>query len=169
MHARNFGALLLLGVTLAGCASLGALASLQAPRFEAATGQNAELRLIGPSSQNPLGGASIRLYARITNPNPLGITVSTLAGSLALDGTHAADVQLPLGLPLPAGGDVVIPLDIVIGFANLPALATVVSNAVSRGDISYNLNGTVGVDAGMLGSPTFGPMQLLHGSVQARR
>jgi hypothetical protein len=64
---------------------------------------------------------------------------------------------------------VVIPLDIVVGFANLPALATVVSNAVSRGDISYNLNGTVGVDAGMLGSPTFGPMQLLQGSVQARR
>jgi hypothetical protein len=169
MRARLLGATFLLVLAVSGCASLGGLAALQPPRFEAASGQNAELRLIGPSAQNPLGGASIRLYARVSNPNPLGITLSTLAGTLALDGTHAADVEFPLGLPLSAGGDVVIPLDIVVGFANLPALANVVSNAVTRGTVAYDLNGTVGVDAGMLGTPTFGPMTLVQGNLQARR
>jgi hypothetical protein len=169
MSARVYGVLLLLGVALSGCASLGGLASLQAPRFEAAAGQNAELRLVGPTAQNPLGGAAIRLYARVTNPNALGITLSTVTGRLALDGQHAADVELPLGLPLQAGGDVVIPLDIVVSFANLPGLANVVSSAMTRGTMAYDLNGTVGVDAGLLGTPTFGPMTLLQGNVDARR
>lgn len=169
MPPRIVGALLLMAMVMGGCASLGALATLQPPRFESASGQDAELRLVGPSVQNPLGGASIRLYARISNPNPLGITISTLAGRLALDGTHAADVEFPLGLPLEPGGDVVVPLDIVVGFANLPGLANVVTNAVTRGSIGYDLNGTVGVDAGVLGTPTFGPMTLLQGNVEARR
>jgi hypothetical protein len=169
MSARISGALLLVVLALSGCASLGGLAGLQAPRFEAASGQNADLRLVGPSAQHPLGGATIRLYARVSNPNPVGITLSRLTGRLALDGTHAADVEFPLGLPLQAGGDVVIPLDIVVGFANLPALANVVTSAVSRGTVAYDLNGTVGVDAGLLGTPTFGPMTLLQGNVQARR
>jgi hypothetical protein len=63
----------------------------------------------------------------------------------------------------------VIPLDVVVGFANLPGLANVVANAVTRGSVGYQLNGTVGVDAGLLGTPTFGPMMLLQGDVQARR
>ncbi|CAN5743794.1 LEA type 2 family protein [soil metagenome] len=169
MNARRCGVLFLFALLLSGCASLGALASVQAPRFEAVTGQNAELRLMGPSAQNPMGGAAVRLYARVSNPNPMGITISTLRGTLALDQTHAADVEFPLGLPLPAGGEVVIPLDVVIGFANLPGLANVVTNAITRGNVGYQLNGTVGVDAGLLGTPTFGPMTLLQGDVQARR
>jgi hypothetical protein len=169
MSARKLGALLLLVATLPGCATLGGLAQLRAPIFEVAQGQQAELRLLGPSLQNPMGGAALRLYARVSNPNPMGITLSTLVGQLALDGTHAANVEFPLGLPLSAGGDTVIPLDVVVSFANLPALANVVSSAVTRGSVAYNLNGTVGVDAGLLGSPTFGPMTLLQGSVQAGR
>jgi len=169
MYAHRVGALFLFGMLLSGCASLGALASVQAPRFEAVTGQNAELRLLGPSVQNPMGGAAIRLYARVSNPNPVGITVATLTGTLALDQTHAANVEFPLGLPLQAGGEVVIPLDVIIGFANLPGLANVIGNAVTRGSVGYQLNGTVGVDAGLLGTPTFGPMMLLQGDVQARR
>jgi hypothetical protein len=169
MFARTTGVLVLFVLAVSGCASLGALASLQAPRFEAAAGQNAELRLMGPSVQHPLGGATIRLYARVSNPNALGITLSTLAGRLSLDGTHAADVEFPLGLPLQPGGETVIPLDVVVGFSNLPALANVVATAVTRGTVAYNLDGTVGVDAGLLGTPTFGPMTLLQGSVDARR
>lgn len=169
MSPRKLSALAALVILLSGCASLGGLAALQPPQFEVAPGQQAELRLIGPTAQNPLGGASIRLYARVTNPNPLGITLSTLAGQLALEGTQAAEVNFPLGLPLQAGGETVVPLDIVVGFANLPGLANVISNAVSRrGSLGYQLNGTVGVDAGILGRPTFGPMTLLQGNVQAR-
>ena len=163
------GAPALAALLLSGCASLGGLASLQAPTFEVAPGQQAELRLMGPSAQHPLGGAAVRLYARVGNPNPVGLTLATLRGQLALDGAHAADVDFPLGLPLRAGEDAVVPLDVMIGFANLPGLANVVTAAVSRGTVGYNLNGTVGVDAGLLGRPTFGPMTLLQGNLQARR
>lgn len=168
MFARVSAMALLTIVVLSGCATLGGL-SIQPPRFESASGQQAELRLVGPSLQNPLGGATIRLHARVSNPNPVGLTLARLAGQLALDGTHAAEVDFPLGLPLPAGGDTVIPLDITISFANIPALANVVRNAVGGDPISYDLNGTVGVDAGVLGTPTFGPMTLLQGSVRAFR
>ncbi|MEX2570339.1 MAG: LEA type 2 family protein [Gemmatimonadota bacterium] len=159
---------LLVLLLLAGCASLGGL-GIQAPHFEAASEQDAELRLLPPSVQRPLGGASIRLYARVTNPNPIGITLSRLAGTLQLEGYDAADADFPLGLPLEAGEASVVPLDLSISFANLPGLADVVGTAVSSGEVGYALRGSASVDAGMLGQPTFGPMTLLQGSVQARR
>jgi hypothetical protein len=169
MFARSLGFVALSTLVLSGCATLGGLASVQAPTFQVAGDQQAELRLLTPSPQNPLGGAAVRLYARVGNPNPVGLTLSTLTGHLSLDGTHAADVDFPLGVPLAAGGEVVVPIDVVVGFANLPALANIVSSAVTRGSMGYTLNGTVGVDAGLLGRPTFGPMQLLQGNLQARR
>lgn len=168
MFARNCGAILIAAAVLSGCASLGGL-GIQAPRFEAASGHQAELRLVGPSMQRPMGGAAIRLYARVSNPNPMGLTLSMLAGNLALEGVQAAQVELPLGLPLPAARDTVIPLDIIVGFSELPGLADVVTRALTRGTMSYNLNGTVGVDAGVLGRPTFGPMTLLQGNLQTMR
>ena len=87
----------------AGCASLGGLGTLvQAPRFSAAEGRDAEIVLRGPSRDFPLGGAAVRLHARVCNPNPFGLTLSTLTGDLFLDGTRAAAVDFPLGLA--AGG-----------------------------------------------------------------
>lgn len=157
-------------VLLAGCASLGSLAqAIQAPRFEVASGREAELRLVGPSMQNPLGGATIRLWADVSNPNPFGLTLSTLAGTLALQGVEAADVDFPLGLPLGAGASTVIPLDVTVSFANLPGLANVLTRAATQGTVDYHLRGTVAVDAGLLGQPSFGPMSLLSGTVQTRR
>lgn len=158
---------LLLPLTLAGCASLG-LAGIQAPRFEAADSQPGRIQLMGPSSQHPLGGIQLRLFAHVTNPNPLALTLTRIAGTLALEGTRAASVELPLGLPLPASGDTIIPLDFVVGFSDLPALAQIIPNAMSRGMVDYDLNGTFAVDAGLFGQPSFGPMTLLRGAVQTR-
>ncbi|MEX2584111.1 MAG: LEA type 2 family protein [Gemmatimonadota bacterium] len=153
---------------LSGCATLGGL-GIQAPIFHVASDQQSELRLLGPSIQRPLGGASLRLYARVENPNPVGITLSSLAGTLRLEGFDAADADFPLGLPLQAGGSAVVPLDIAISFANLPGLADVLGSAVTGGEIDYSLRGTARVDAGVLGQPSFGPMTLLEGSVRAQR
>jgi hypothetical protein len=167
---RRSAPLLIALAVVAGCASLGSLAgAIQPPRFSVASGREAEIRLLGPSLQNPLGAASVRLWADISNPNPFGVTLATLAGTLALEGRHAADVDFPWGLPLVAGQDTVVPLDISISFADLPGLGDVVTRAATGGAVGYRLDGTMTLDAGLLGQPSFGPMNLLQGSLRTRR
>lgn len=148
---------------LAGCAALQQV--IQPPIFDMASGRDSRVRLLGPSFDRPLGGAQLRIYARVQNPNPVGFTLSRLAGNLHLSNQPAAQVDLPLGLPLQASGDTVIPLDLTISFADVPDLAERISDAVSGGSISYSLRGTVSVDAGALGQPTFGPSTWLAGDV----
>ena len=154
---------------LAGCAGLGLGNVIQPPTFSVASGRQAELRLIGPSVGRPLGGASIRLWAHVTNPNPLGLSLAGVQGALALEGTKAADVDFPLGVPLLAGQDTVIPLDINVSFSDLPGLADVATRLLTRSSVNYRLNGTVTVNAGPLGSPRFGPSTLLDGTLSIRR
>ncbi|MGQ0816005.1 MAG: LEA type 2 family protein [Gemmatimonadota bacterium] len=154
---------------LAGCAGFGLGDVLQAPEFSAAPGRTAELRLIGPSSQSPLGGAAIRVWAHVRNPNPLGLSLSALEGALALEGTRAANVSFPLGVPLLANQDTVIPLDLTIRFSDLPGLADVAARLLTRSQVAYQLDGTVTVDAGVLGQPRFGPSTLLRGELVVRR
>jgi hypothetical protein len=165
--AQRFAAVALVTL-LSGCATLGGL-NLQAPRFEVADEQVSELRLLPPSPLRPLGGVAIRLHARVENPNPVGITLTSLAGVLHLEGHEAAQTEFPLGVPLGAGQSSVVPLEVSVSFANLPGLADVVGRAVTVGHVNYNLRGTARVDAGILGQPSFGPMNLLQGTVQARR
>lgn len=167
-HKRNV-LTLITAVWLAGCAGLGLNDVIQAPQFSVAQGRNAELRLVGPSVQSPLGGASIRLWANVRNPNPLGIALSALEGSLALEGTRAANVSFPLGVPLLANQDTIIPLDVTIRFSDLPGLADLASRLLTRSSIAYQLDGTVTVDAGVLGQPKFGPSTWLRGDVAVRR
>jgi hypothetical protein len=150
---------------LPGCASLGQMRGLvQPPLFEQADGQPAEVRLIGPRADLPLGGAGIRLWTRITNPNPFGFTLGTLRGSLFLEGSHAAQADFPLGLPLSAGEAAIVPIDVSVSFADLPGLADAIRRAANRQPLAYRFDGTIGVDAGRLGQPTFGPMTLWRGT-----
>lgn len=154
-----------------GCAALDGLRGLvQAPKFSEDDNQPAEIRLMGPAQgAGPLGGAAIRIWTRVENPNGFGLTLSTLSGTLFLEGSRAADADFPLGLPLAARGDEVIPLDLRVSFADIPGLATAIRNAVTGRPLEYRLNGTVGVDAGRFGTPTFGPMNLLSGEIRTRR
>jgi hypothetical protein len=159
----------LMMVALSGCAGMGLEQVLQAPTFRVDGSQQAQLRLLGPSAGNPLGGAAVRLYARVGNPNPVGLTLTRLVGQLQLQGSNAARVDFPLGVPLQAGGETVVPIDIAIDFNDIPGLANVARNALTGQPISYSLNGTVGVDAGLLGQPTFGPLNLLEGNLRVTR
>src|ERR671913_513562 len=107
-----------------GCAGLTQLAQIvQPPRFEQADGQPAEIRFLAPSRTMPAGGAGVRIWLEVTNPNPFGFTLSTLAATLSLEGSHAATSDFPLGLPLTARQQSVVPLDLSISFADLPGLA----------------------------------------------
>jgi hypothetical protein len=160
----------LLALTAMGCAALGELRGLvQPPHFEQEPGRQAEIRLLGPSGSLPGGGAGVRLWTRVSNPNPFGLTLGTLRGTLHLENSRAADVDFPLGLPLRAREESTVPIDLSISFADLPGLANVVRRAVSREPLAYHLEGTIGVDAGQLGQPTFGPMTLLRGEMRGVR
>jgi hypothetical protein len=164
---RTFATLSLAGALFAGCAELNKLAALvQAPRFEQAPDHQAEIRTTGAGGGLPIGGAGVRLWAKVTNPNPFSLTLGTLKGTLFLEDARAADVDFPLGLPLSAGGESTVPIDLTVSFANLPGLADSVRRAINRQPLTYRLEGTIGVDAGRLGQPIFGPMTLLRGDVR---
>ena len=149
------------------CAALNQLAALvQAPRFEEVPGQPAEIRVLSPRAGLPLGGAAVRLWTRVSNPNAFGFTLATLEGSLFLEGTRAATADFPLGLPLAGRAETVIPIDLSVSFSDIPGLASVVQRAIGRQPLAYRFDGTIGVDAGRLGHPTFGPTTLLTGDIR---
>lgn len=152
------------------CATLGPLAQIvQPPRFTQADNQPAEIRLIAPSLRNPAGGAGVRIWLEVTNPNAFGFTLSTVNATLGLQGSRAANGDFPLGLPLRAGQSSVVPLDLSISFADVPNLAGAIRKVATGGAIDYTLDGTVGVDAGRLGTPTFGPLLLTSGQMRVFR
>lgn len=165
-RAMRFGMVVVAVAGVGACASLGLGDIVQAPRISASGTQNAQLNLIGPSRTNPYGGARIRLFARVENPNGFGLTLASLGGRLFLQSQEAALVDLPLGLPLMAGQDTIVPIDLTVGFDDVPGLVDVVRNALGGGALDYRLDGTIGVDAGALGTPTFGPMTLMEGDVR---
>ena len=169
---RAAAALLVIVVAsmMPACAALEQLRQIvQPPRFEEVPGQPAEIRLLTPRSGLPIGGAGVRLWTRVTNPNPFGFTLATLRGTLFLEESRAATADFPLGLPLEARAETVIPIDLEISFSDLPGMADVVRRAIGRQPLAYRLDGTIGVDAGRLGEPTFGPMTLLRGQVSGVR
>jgi Late embryogenesis abundant protein len=170
MGARYSLVVLLALAGSSACAALGELRNLiQPPRFEEAEDRQAEIRLNRPGASQPLGGASVRLWTEVTNPNAFGLTLGTLRGTLHIEGSRAADVDFPLGLPLRPAEQTVIPIDLSISLADLAGLANAISRAVEGRSLQYRLEGTVGVDAGRLGQPVFGPMTLLSGEMRGIR
>jgi hypothetical protein len=168
--ARLCSALTIVGALTAGCAGLTELAQLvQPPQFSQADGRPAEIRFMTPSRAMPAGGAGVRIWLEVTNPNPFGLTLSTVNATLSLDGSHAATGDFPLGLPLSAREASVVPLDLSISFSDLPGLGGALRQMATGGSVEYQLDGTVGVDAGRFGTPTFGPMLLTRGEMRVMR
>ena len=161
-------AVLAVAVVLApSCQSLGPFASfVRPPTFENVPGQAAELRLVAPTLSSPLGGANVRLWTRVTNPNPFGFTLSSLRGTLLLETSRAATADFPLGLPLEPGASATIPIEVSVDFRDVPGLGDVIGRAIGRQPITYELAGTVGVNAGRLGTPEFGPLTIVRGTVR---
>jgi late embryogenesis abundant protein len=153
---------------VAGCASISELTRVvQPPRFASAPDRKPELHIAGPSSSHRTGSASIRLWALVENPNPFGVVLDRLNGTFFLDQARAADVDFPLGLDLGARDDTVVPLDITVDFDDLGGIANVLRRAASSRELGYRVEGTVGVDAGPLGGLTYGPTDLLEGTLDA--
>ncbi len=161
--------LAVLAAALSACPPELAQRGVQAPQFEIVPDRPAELRILPPSAERPFGALAVRLWARVTNPNPYGMTLLRVWGDLNLEGTRAAEVDFPLGVPLPARGEAIVPLDVIVDPRDVPEIAPVVTRAILGQHIGYELVGRFTVDAGALGTPTFGPMTLLSGTMQTRR
>ena len=127
-----------------------------------------ELRLLDPSAGRPLGGAALRLWAHVENPNGFGLRLTEVAGDLSIAEAGVLDVEFPLGLPLVAFQDTVIPLDVSIGFDDLPAPGRIARAAIGGERLDYRLDGTFAVEAGEYGAPRFGPWTLLEGEIRVR-
>lgn len=154
-------------VVTVGCGGISSIARIvQPPGFAEAPGRPHELRVLIPSSDNPAGGVGLTLWLEVSNPNPFGFTLSRLATTLLLDGNQAATGDFPLGLPLAAGQTSIIPVDLTISFADVPGLAATLRGAVRGAALAYQLDGTVSLDAGRLGEPTFGPLRLIAGELR---
>lgn len=154
-------------IVTGSCATLGQL--VQPPQFDVAQGRTSELRLLGPSTTRPLGGASLRIWTRVRNPNSFGLTLAALRGNIFLENERAGQVDFPLGLPLSAAGDTIIPLDINISFSDLPGLVDVAQRIVTRNRVAYRLDGTLTVDAAPFGQPSFGPSTWISGETAVVR
>lgn len=168
--SSTISVVLLLLLMASGCASLEGLRALvQPPRFEQATDRPSEIRVLPIQAGRPAGGATVRIWAEVTNPNPFGFTLSTVDATLLLEDIRAARAEFPLGLPLQARETSTIPFDLTVSFTDVPRLANVLRQAASGQGVAYQLEGTIGIDAGRLGQPTFGPMTLLRGELRSIR
>lgn len=156
-----------LSVVLTGCATLG-LPEIQPLEFRQAPDRASTVRLLPPSSSRPIGGLALRLWVDVANPNPVGLTLSELTGTLFLEGEEGPEADFPLGLPLDAGQDTVIPLDLSLSFEGLPDLTSAVRSAVTEGAMDYRLEGEFGVRAGRIGPTRFGPTTLVAGTLDVR-
>lgn len=153
---------------LSGCATLAKALGVESPSFELAEGRSSHVSLALPSISSPRGTAVVTLWTRVRNPNDFGFTLSTLRGDLSLEGRDMADVDLPLGLPLGARGDTVIPLEIRFPIPDMEELGSLGEALLRQRSVGYALDGTIGVDAGELGEPTFGPRTWLDGEIGVR-
>jgi len=140
------------------CTALQQLqAFIQPPRFEQDDQSRSEIRLRGTS------GAAVRIWTRVSNPNSFGLTLGTLQGTLHLEGSRAATVDFPFGLPLQARGEEIVPIDISVDFRDVPGLGQAITRAISRQPIAFEIEGTIGISTGGLGTQTLGPMTWLRG------
>ncbi len=166
---RNFTSLMLRAGVLAaivsstaGCAAaLQSIQSLiQPPRFEQDDQHRSEIRVRGTT------GAAVRIWTRVSNPNSFGVTLGTLKGTLHLEGSRAATIDFPFGLPLQAQSEDIVPIDLSVDFRDVPGLGQAIARAVARQPIAYEIEGTIGVSAGRLGLQTLGPMTWLRGELR---
>ena len=166
MRAPTAAPVALLAAFAAGCATFG-LPDVQPLTLREAPNRPSTVRLLAPSFTRPEGGLGIRLWMEAQNPNPVGVTLSEVSGTLWLEEEEGPEADFPLGLPLEAGQDTVVPLDLALSFGEVPTLADALRRAVQRGALGYRLEGTFSVSAGRVGPVRFGPETLLEGELAA--
>ena len=59
-----------------------------------------------------------------------------------------------------------MPIDISVGFRDLQWLGQAITRALARQPIDFELEGTIGVNAGGFGERTLGPLTFLRGELR---
>ena len=147
-----------LAALLAGCAPRAAI--VQVPEYKIERVRLVSLSLPGAGSP---ATATLSLQLLVTNTNPYPIRLARAGGRFFLDGDDVGAVELP-NIDLPPGRQVeqAAVLSVPITFANLGDFLR-----VARGEaLSYRVDGSFTVDAGVFGKPTFGPYTLSQGVIK---
>ena len=168
IRAAALGPAAVIIASVSACATFQRYLNVQAPTMQVVSDRPSVLTLDPASVISGRPVATVRIWARVTNPNSFGLTLSRLRGDLFLEDREMAELDFPVGLPLPAARDTVIPLDVGFGLPSLSSLGALGEALLRRSAVRYRLDGTVAVDAGALGEPTFGPRTWLQGRFEVR-
>jgi len=121
---------------------------------------------VPPFANSSMDGFALRAADA---PGELPLTGEVAAGAATLPTVAPGSVvRIMTGAPIPPGADTVIPLDVSIGFDDLPSLARIARAAIGGDRLDYRLDGTFAVEAGGYGRPRFGPWTLLEGEIRVR-
>jgi hypothetical protein len=101
----------------------------------------------------------------VTNPNPVGLRLTSLEGGLVLRGATAADVRFVGGVDLPAQGSAELVLDVAVPLPGASGLLDAAVALVGGAPVAYRVEAAVGVD--LFGVRTAFPRAtLLQGELQ---
>jgi hypothetical protein len=152
---------------LAAVASLGlsscfprASAGVQPPRIEV---EDTVLLKLNPPSLGIAPEAVLGLKLKITNPNPFGVNIARVQGKLYLDDGESGGVEIP-GLNInPTGTSrVETQISIPLNEGNLNRFIKVVQGK----SVTYRVDGTLTLEAGVLGKPVLGPYTVFQGVIR---
>ena len=133
---------------------------IQTPRIEV---EETTLERLNPPGLGVEAGATLGLKLRIINPNPYGLKLNRVQGKFFLDGAETVGVDLPGFAVAPAGSSTLkTEINLPLNEATLSRLIKVVRG----GSVTYRLDGTVTLDAGVFGKPTLGPYTVLQGRIE---
>ena len=140
MKSAHFIAAACLTLSLAGCSS-----AIKAPTVEVA-----EVRLANIDRE----GIQLTVSLRVTNPNPVDITISDLKADLAIAGQHVGFAEsLATKTTLQSRAAFTLPMRVSVPFKTLPETLREGLIAVGGGSLPYKITGSANAMNGMLTIP----------------
>lgn len=139
------------GRLLAACALLalltacapGAAPGIGAPTFRLVPGASGVQRLDLTADGARL---VVRTTLQVTNPNPVGLRLTSLDGALVLRDVPAADVRFVGGVDVPAQGSAELVLDVAVPLPGGLGLVEAARDLVAGAPVPYRIEAALGVD-----------------------
>jgi hypothetical protein len=139
---RRWSILLALITLLVACVP-GAAPAVGAPTFRLVTPGSGALRFDLGSDGPTL---TTRWRLEVTNPNPIALRLTDLAGALVLEEALAVDLRFVDGVDLPARGVAELVLDVAVPISDALVAVDVARDLVAGAPVAYRLDAAVGVD-----------------------
>lgn len=143
---------------LSGCAPRQAF--VQVPEIKVESVRLVSLTVPGFTAP-PVANLTMKL--RVYNPNAYAVRLVRAHGRFVLDGSDVGSVELP-NIDLPARGEAQqdAHVSIPVSFSTVAPFLR-----VARGEsVSYRIDGSFVLDAGIFGQPPFGPYTLAQGVIR---